>query len=44
MYGAIVAKSLDQRNSSTFNYDALLRDANVNDEAVHFVITNWQEQ
>lgn len=44
MYGAIVAKSLDQRNSSNFNYDALLRDASVNDEAVHFVITNWHEQ
>jgi hypothetical protein len=44
LYGAVIAKSFDQRNSATFNYDALLRDASVNDEAVHFVITNWQEQ
>jgi hypothetical protein len=44
LYGAIVAKDFEQRNSGTFNYDAALRDANVNDEAVRFVVTNWQEE
>jgi len=44
LYGAIVAKGFEQRNSGTFNYDASLRDAGVNDEAVRFVVTNWQEQ
>jgi hypothetical protein len=44
LYGAIVAKDFEQRNSGTFNYDASLRDASVNDEAVRFVVTNWTEQ
>jgi hypothetical protein len=44
LYGAVVAKSFQQMNSGDFNYDASLRDANVNDEAVRFVVTNWQEQ
>lgn len=44
LYGAIVAKDFEQRNSGTFNYDASLRDASVNDEAVRFVVTNWHEQ
>ncbi|MGB2864310.1 MAG: collagen-binding domain-containing protein, partial [Sedimentisphaerales bacterium] len=44
LYGAVVAKDFEQMNSGTFNYDASLRDASVNDEAVHFVVTNWHEQ
>jgi len=44
LYGAIVAKNFQQMNSGTFNYDASLRDASVNDEAVRFVVTNWHEQ
>ena len=44
LYGSVIAKSFDQMNSSTFNYDASLRDASVNDEAVRFVVTHWQEQ
>jgi hypothetical protein len=44
MYGAIVAKTLDIRNSGTLNYDATLRDASVNDEAVHFIVTKWQDE
>jgi len=44
VYGAVVAKSFEQKNSAAFNYDASLRDASVNDEAVHFVITNWHEE
>ena len=44
LYGAIVARNFQQMNSGDFNYDASLRDANVNDEAVRFVVTNWQEE
>ena len=44
LYGAVVARDFEQMNSGTFNYDASLRDASVNDEAVHFVVTNWHEQ
>ena len=44
LYGSVVAKGFNQMNSSTFNYDASLRDASVNDEAVRFVVTNWHEQ
>jgi hypothetical protein len=44
IYGSVIAKTFEQRNSGTFNYDASLRDASVNDEAVRFVITNWHEQ
>jgi len=44
LYGAVVAKNFQQMNSGTFNYDASLRDASVNDEAVRFVVTNWHEQ
>lgn len=44
LYGSVIAKSFEQRNSATLNYDASLRDASVNDEAVCFIITNWHEQ
>jgi len=44
LYGAVVAKGFEQMNSGTFNYDASLRDASVNDEAVRFVVTNWHEE
>lgn len=44
VYGAVVAKSFEQKNSGTFNYDASLRDASVNDEAVRFIVTNWHEE
>lgn len=44
LYGSIVAKNFEQKNSSTFNYDASLRDASVNDEVVRFVVTNWHEE
>jgi len=43
IYGAVVAESFDMKNSGTFMYDASLRDASVNDEAVYFTITNWHE-
>jgi len=44
LYGAVVAKGFEQRNSGTFNYDASLRDASVNDAVVRFVVTNWHEE
>lgn len=44
IYGAVIAKSFEQKNSSKFNYDTLLRDADTNDEAVRFVVTDWNEQ
>jgi len=43
VYGAVVSKSFDMKNSGTFLYDASLRDSSINDEAVHFKITNWHE-
>ena len=44
LYGSVIAKSFEQKNSGTFKYDASLRDASVNDEAVRFVVTNWHEE
>jgi hypothetical protein len=44
LYGAVVAKTFQQMNSAALNYDASLRDASVNDEAVHFVVTKWHEE
>jgi choice-of-anchor A domain-containing protein len=43
IYGSVVSKSFDQKNSGTFNYDVTLRDVSINDEAVYFTITNWHE-
>jgi hypothetical protein len=43
-FGAIVAKSFEQKNSATLNYDASLREVNANDEGVRFVINKWSEE
>ncbi|MBA7634427.1 hypothetical protein ES703_42012 [subsurface metagenome] len=43
IYGSVISKSFEQRNSGTFNYDVSLRDVRRNDEAVYFTITNWHE-
>ena len=43
IYGAVAAKSFEQKNSAAFNYDVSLREASVNDEVVYFTITNWHE-
>ena len=43
VYGAVVAKTFDMKNSGVFMYDASLRDVSINDEAVYFKITNWHE-
>jgi choice-of-anchor A domain-containing protein len=43
IYGSVISKSFEQRNSATFNYDVTLRDVSINDEALYFTITNWHE-
>ena len=44
VYGAVVANSVDLRDSGNLYYDASLRDVSVDDESVRFVITNWHEE
>jgi choice-of-anchor A domain-containing protein len=44
VYGAVVAQSIDMKNSSLFEYDAALRNVTVDDEAVRFVIKRWNEE
>jgi len=41
--GSIVAKSYEQKNSATFNYDASLREATIEDTAIYFTIDKWHE-
>jgi hypothetical protein len=43
-YGAIVAESFEQKNSATFNYDASLRDASIDDEVTQFTVKDWHEE
>jgi hypothetical protein len=43
-YGSVVAKSFEQKNSAAFNYDASLRDASAEDEAVRFTVDRWGEE
>ncbi|MBA7644842.1 hypothetical protein ES703_52589 [subsurface metagenome] len=44
IFGAVVARSFEQKNSATFNYDASLRDVGVDDEPVRFVVEQWREE
>jgi hypothetical protein len=44
MYGSVIAKSVDQRNSSTFHYDVSLRQVSIEDIGVRFVIKQWREE
>jgi hypothetical protein len=44
MYGSVIAKSVDQRNSSTFHYDVSLREVSIEDIGVRFVIKQWREE
>jgi hypothetical protein len=43
-YGSVIAKSVDQRNSSTFHYDVTLREVSIEDIGVRFVIKQWREE
>jgi len=42
-YGSVVGKTFEQKNSADFYYDAALREASEDDEAVRFVTSRWQE-
>jgi len=42
-FGAIIAKSFEQKNASTFYYDASLREGSVDDESAQFVVKGWSE-
>jgi hypothetical protein len=44
VYGSVISKSFDQKNSADFFYDASLRDVSIHDEAVYFVVTEWNEE
>ncbi len=44
MFGSVIAKSVDQRNSSTFHYDVSLREVSVEDIGVRFVVKQWREE
>jgi choice-of-anchor A domain-containing protein len=44
MYGSVIAKSVEQKNSSTFHYDVSLREVSIEDIGVRFVIRQWQEE
>jgi hypothetical protein len=41
--GSLVANSFELKNGGDFYYDAALRKVTTEDDAVHFVITNWTE-
>jgi hypothetical protein len=43
-FGAVAAKSFEQKNSATFNYDASLRQGDVSDSLARFVVRRWSEQ
>ena len=43
VFGAVIAKSFEQKNSATFNYDASLRDSSIDDEGIRFVVRGWHE-
>lgn len=43
-FGSVIAKTFEQKNSATFNYDASLRDVSANDEGVRFVVKRWREE
>ncbi|MHC4148882.1 MAG: DUF7305 domain-containing protein, partial [Planctomycetota bacterium] len=43
VYGAVVAQDFAQKNSAVFNYDATLRDVDLDDDGVRFAIDQWSE-
>jgi len=43
-YGSVIAKSVEQKNSSTFHYDVSLRQVSIEDIGVRFVIKQWREE
>jgi len=43
-YGSVTARTFEQKNSSKFNYDASLRDVEIDEDCIQFVINHWREQ
>lgn len=43
VYGAVVSKTFDMKNSGVFMYDASLRDTSVSDPIVRFILKRWSE-
>ena len=44
IYGAIIAKSVELKSGGNFYYDKALREVSTDDDAVRFVISQWQEE
>ena len=44
VFGAITSETFSQDLSSKFHYDASLRDVNVDDQGVLFVVKQWHEE
>jgi len=42
-FGAVAAKSFEQKNSATFNYDTSLRQGDLSDQLARFVVNRWCE-
>jgi choice-of-anchor A domain-containing protein len=43
LYGSFIGSSFEMKSNSNFYYDEALIDASLDDEAVHFVVTQWSE-
>jgi hypothetical protein len=43
LYGAFTSKSFELKNPAKFYYDTALRDVNVYDDGVRFVVSRWNE-
>ncbi len=44
LYGSVISKSFQTKAAASIHYDASLRNATVNDEAVAFTIKKWHEE
>jgi len=43
-YGSVTAKTFEQQNSAGFHHDAALREVEIDENCIQFVINQWQEQ
>jgi hypothetical protein len=43
LYGSVIAKSFETKNSAAIHYDASLRNVTVNDDLVTFKVKKWSE-
>ena len=44
IFGAIIAKSVELKSGGNFYYDKALREVSTDDDAVRFVVRQWQEE